>query len=102
MGVLVPILFFCVWHFGAAKGSHLIQQCKLQLWSTVTLVEERTVLYGFVADRVAIFAGSEGSSSGVLGFNGSDEESGAVLDVNELGAPDCTLIGAGWRIPAHR
>ena len=62
-------------------------------------------MYGFVADRVAIFAGSsgsEGSSSGVLGFDGSDEESGAVLDVDELGAPDCTLIGAGWRIPAHR
>ena len=47
-------------------------------------------------------SGSEGSGSGAAGFDGSDEDSGAVLDVAELGAPDCMLMGPGWRIPVHR
>ncbi|CAL8462859.1 g2393 [Coccomyxa elongata] len=48
------------------------------------------------------FSGSEGSGSGTVAFDGSDEDSGAVLDADELGAPDCILIGPGWRIPVHR
>ncbi|EIE27207.1 PCMT-domain-containing protein [Coccomyxa subellipsoidea C-169] len=43
-------------------------------------------------------SGSEGSGSG---FEGSEEDSGAVLDADELGSPDCTLIGATWHIPAR-
>lgn len=47
-------------------------------------------------------SGSEGSGSSTVAFDGSDEDSGAILDVDELGAPDCMLIGPGWRIPVHR
>lgn len=42
------------------------------------------------------------SSSCISCFDGGEEESNVALDVAELGAADCTLIGHNWSIPVHR
>ena len=36
------------------------------------------------------------------GDEGSPSKAGSSLDAAELGAPDCTLVGSQWSIPAHR
>ena len=45
---------------------------------------------------------SSSTAASLDGQDGSPGKPAVSLNAAELGAPDCTLIGANWSIPAHR
>lgn len=56
---------------------------------------------GSGSDRMSV-DGGHSEEDGVGGGRGRSARGAPTLNARELGAPDCTLVGAAWRIAVHR